>query len=232
MAPPLIILADMDSQTAAAWFAAWGTWIAAVASTVVAALAIFGDWIRGKFFKPKCILECGISDAFWHALENANGTTFRQIRLRLLNIGNAPAHEIEVHLLGAFKVSGKDRVALTGFVPVRLMWTHGGPAAKSYLAPATCAFVDFGTLSPVPGHHHLSAPAQLSLNVEVANTNLWMYGGGTYQFELGVVTPAGYLRRSVFEVSFDNQWKRFTDMQEVLDGNFSIKQIYEIACES
>jgi hypothetical protein len=231
MASPLIILADMDSQTAASWFAAWGTIIAAILSTVVAALAIFGEWIRGKVFKPKCNLECGTSDAFLHEMTN-NGKMWKQVRLRVWNTGNAPAHEVEVHLLAAFKMNGKNRSAVSGFVPVRLNWTHGGPITKSYIARATFAFVDFGSLSVVQEAQGtpLTWLAKLSLSGEVGETNLWDYRGGSYQFEVGVVTPSGYLQRSVFEVSFENQWGNLTGNKVIEGANFSIKQINEIAC--
>lgn len=231
MAFPLIILADMDSQTAAAWFGAWATLFAGIASTVVAALAIFGDWIRSKFFKPKCNLECGTSDAFLHEMMD-NGRMWKQVRFRVWNTGNASANDVEVHLLGAFKMNGKNRSFISGFVPVRLNWTHGGPIAKTYIAPATSAFVDFGSLSMVsePVGSSLLWPAKLSLCGEVGGTNLWDYPGGTYQFEIAVVAPSGYLRRSVFEVSFENQWNEITNTGVIGGAKFSIKQIYEIAC--
>lgn len=231
MVSPLIILADMDSQTAAAWFGACATLFAGIASTAVAALAIFGDWIRSKVLKPKCNLECGTSDAFLHEMMS-NGRRWKQVRLRVWNTGNAAAHEVEVHLLAAFNMNGKNRSAINGFVPVRLNWTHGGPITKSYIARATFAFVDFGSLSvvPEPEGTPLTWPAKLSLSGEVGGTNLWDYRGGSYQFEVGVVTPSGYLQRSVFEVSFENQWGQLTGTGVIEGANFSIKQIYEIAC--
>jgi len=215
-----ILFANVDSQTTASWVDAVGTWFAAVGTIFVAVAAFFPELVRGLILRPKCVLECGDSDVLWHRLrDHSSGTDWRQIRLRVLNNGNTTAREIEVHLLGVSKLNDNVPKEVSGFVPARLKWTHGGPLTKPYLAPGTSALIDFGSLSPRP------ITALLSLNVEVEGLDLWNYRGGIYHFDLAVSSSTGFLKRMIFQVSFDPYWYK----EGVYDANFSIKPIHDLA---
>lgn len=209
-----LLFADYDSQTAAAWWGGWGCWAAAIAAILVFCAAIFQDKIRAWFIRPSCQLDVGSNNLFFQAFHNVQLGAYRQIRLRIQNDGNAPARFLEVHLLKAFQTVNGIKSEDPHFVPVRLCWTHGGSerTTKPYFAQGTSVLADFGTL------HGASGRTVLTLSTEVEAISIWQYGGGAYEFEVGVVCSDGFLFKGSVELSFDAAWQA-----NVANANFAIQ---------
>lgn len=227
-----ILLADIDSQATATWWSTVGTWAGVLASVMIGLAAICGDKIRAWFYKPKFSIQCGTSGVFFQCFwDGKNLNNWFQIRLQIMNYGNRAAHDVEVHLLNLARRCNSDTSEQKVFIPTRLKWTHGGPISKPYIAPNTSALVDLGCLySTTP-----NGGVVLRLNAELEGTNLWDFAGGSYDFDLAVVTSDGVHRRIEFDVSFDPQ---FTGAERSVGGplfekaNFKITASREFECSA
>lgn len=174
-----IIIAN--SGSCAEWISAIGTWFGAVASIIVAIVAIFTRRIEAAFWHPKLQVESSNTD---HILSEDSG---RFIRLRIANTGNDVARNVEVHLLAV--TSNMDRPPA---IPIRLTWTHEGsnsatdassrqPTTKPFIPPQCSAYLDFGEYVRVNNVNYLR------LKTEVTKPdNYWSYSAGEYIFKIGV----------------------------------------------
>jgi hypothetical protein len=115
-------------------FAAVGTWL-------VALLAVFGEWIRSRLFRPKLLVEpLGLTDQI---VPQNNGMDARYYHVRVRNFRRFPAaHEVEIliTLLEQPNASGEPYAVFSQTLP--LWWVRQeilplrqtiGPAAEATL---------------------------------------------------------------------------------------------------
>lgn len=219
------ILATLDSGEISGWASTIADWLGVGVSLMVVCVALGQDHIKRWIQRPKFLLEYEDSIEFCSPFEYPNGLQQGfQIRLKVSNIANWSAHEVEVHLLNVKKSGNAKKL---NFVPIRLKWTHGGPVARPYLAPHTSAFVDLGCLVP----QEIAQEAWLNLNTEVDTSSCYKYAGGSYEFDIAVITKDGIHKRIIFSVEFDAIYEgtqRVTGGAYFNGANFRMRKSQEV----
>jgi hypothetical protein len=136
-------------------------WIRSLSTlaAVVAALsiALFGDWMKRLFFKPKLELQAlvqrpdaekvGRQKQIRHPLD-ATAFLYKQIgeawffRLAISNLRGTPAREVQVYLRQVEKLDG---TTVSRFTPMNLRWTHTGETTRKVLLNCSTTYRSFAT---------------------------------------------------------------------------------------
>ncbi|MGH2359405.1 MAG: hypothetical protein ACRDGM_02535 [bacterium] len=134
------------------------SWLVALGTVVIAAVAVFQETIRGWFYRPKfaVTVRCAPPDCVSVALTRRETGQFlaNSVYLRLLvrNDGNATARNVEVYAerLQRRRADGTLE-PLNSFPPMNLKWANLGQIYFPSIAPKMGKHCDIG---------HITEPAQ------------------------------------------------------------------------
>jgi hypothetical protein len=211
----------------------WIRSMATLAAVIVAlVVALFGDWLKRLFFKPKLSLDALVRrpDAE-RVLRKATGPkpTYNVawyeawfFRLVISNLSGTPARDVQVYLK---KVEKADGTNVEKFTPMNLRWTNTDPATpaattRKVLLQDVPVFCDFIHISdPVYKEQHRenlnevpALQAVMCLDVEATNSAKGhLLGPGSYLFHLYVAAENAQARRFVVAVQYNGNWNSDQD---------------------
>ena len=122
------------------------TWWTAIATIIALGLGlwgIFGPSITRRIYRPT--LRLCFCDLATHS-ERINDTF--HLRVPVANTeGKIPATDIEVYLLSITQEDVQDPIQVPTYLPIRLVWAHGGQPVVDRIAGGTKRLLDFGHLT-------------------------------------------------------------------------------------
>lgn len=228
---PINLLA-IDFGPVSAWATAIVALIAVTISLASALLVLFKERIILNRFHPTLILECSNSGIFFLPLAKVDRT--RRLRFRVTNIGNAPAKNVEVHVVSVVR-RNPDKTTWSdvgNFLPAPVRWTHLDEVRKSELPSGIPAMLDFADLGPRNPGSVRSEESLLTLCTGMTSGELWRYPGATYRFDVLVTEAQGEQFRCYIEVSFSTYLNTIDPLEAIYappeasssiqDGNLTI----------
>jgi len=219
--------------------------MATVAAVVVAlAIALWGDWMKRLFFKPKLELRAfvrrpeaervGRQKPMRHPLD-ASALLWKQIgdawffRLAVSNLRSTPARDVQVYLQLVKKLDG---TIVSRFTPMNLKWSHTGETTRKVLLRNIPVFCDFIHISD-PAHKADAgedldgvAPEKgvISLDVEATTSaKSHLLAPGAYLFFLQVAAENFAAQQFVIEVRYDGNWTPHEDQMLDQEVGFRMK---------
>lgn len=108
----------------------WGSIGAIAASLTALFIALFGDWLKKLIFKPDLEITLELASPDSHIIELNNPNTGEvsntyYFRMKINNIGNFPAQNVEVKALELKKEDvGGDFIIDKKFLPLNLVWAN------------------------------------------------------------------------------------------------------------
>lgn len=208
------------------------TWVGALATLVLAVVAVFQDRIRAWMTRPRLSLEARVVPPDCHkttwnyttvtlnwdgrAVEVRKQAPCYYFRLRVLNKGNAEAREVEVYA-SALERKREDRkyAPVERFTPMNLMWAHFRSPFLPVLCPKMPKMCDLAHVIH-PQHrkelgHDLSAvtdaQAILAFDLQVEpNMRGHLVEPGTYRLSLVVGAANVAPRECTLEIEFPGTW--------------------------
>jgi len=209
----------------------WGTiadWVVAVTTIVLAAVAVFQDWIRAIVFAPdlRVSLRTQPPDCVWVPF-TASGRFFSNtihVRLYVENAGHQAAVDVEVYAkaLRCLEGGGRWRRVET-FPPMNLIWADVGGLHVASMAPQTGRHCDLGHIMD-PAERHLAAKeTNSSLNLTAAQTSFTfalavqpnhkgdIVPPGTYQLDVVVAARNARTLRATLGIVVDGRWFKTED---------------------
>lgn len=179
----------------------WGTvadWVVAATTIVLAAVAVFQDWIRSIVFAPRLrvLLRTEPPDCVWVPFATPQGGFISDtihVRLYVENIGHSAATDVEVYAKELRRLDAAGRwQRVETFPPMNLTWADVGGIHIASMAPQTGRHCDFG---------HIMDPVQRDrLNIlNEINPSLRLFASQTsFKFALaaqpnhkGHIVPSG-----------------------------------------
>ncbi len=165
-------------STALGLDATWWTALAAIVALVLGLWGIFGPPIVRWIKQPK--LKLVFSELTEHSelLDD-----IYHLRVPVANAdGKSPATDVEVFLLTIVQEHVKDPIQLPTYLPIRVVWAHGGQPVSDRIAGGTQRLLDLGhltfTINSTTGYEEaISArieeanPALLGFNLEIIPTS-------------------------------------------------------------
>jgi hypothetical protein len=215
MFPISFNLLVIDFGPASGWATAIVALIAVAISLATALLVLFKERIILNRFHPSLVLECSNTGIFFLPLAGVDRT--RRLRFRVTNLGNAPAKDVEIHVVSAVKrdVGQAAWSEVENFLPVPVKWTHLDEARKAELPSGPPAMVDFADLGPRTAGTIQTEESLLKLCTKGASGDLWRYTGATYRFEVLVTEAQGEQFRCYVEVSFSQNLNTVDPLAEL-----------------
>jgi len=197
----------------------WLTVIGTVGATVVAlALGLgFGDWVRGKFVRPKLELDATIASPTVQLMPLGNLGGAWYFRLKITNTGNAPAREVQVFLASVEEWEGTQQkfVPAKRFLPMFLRWSNVGATTTPTLWPDMPRFCDWfhiadPNIKQFVGENLPNVSASkgvFALDLEVKPTNRGhLLEPGVYRCALKLAAANHDPVTKIFRIEFDGYW--------------------------
>jgi hypothetical protein len=204
----------------------WGTvadWLVALATFVLAAVAVFQETIRGCFYRPvfQVSIKTEPPDCVAIPFTDASGIVIADsiyLRLWVKNIGNATAKNAEVYAseLRRQRLEGTwDRVR--AFPPMNLKWSNIGTIYFPRIAPKMGKYCDIGHISDPERRHLLreDAPSlhlgdqQTSLAFDLMaapNNRSHIIGPGEYQLDILIAAENARPIKRTVAISLRGTW--------------------------
>lgn len=176
-------------------------WVSAIATLVLAAIAIFGEDIRRWRNRPKLSVSIKMEPPDCvevPALTALFGASVRWpaywLRLFVKNCGNTSATSVEVYAreLRAKGIDGMKRVKT--FPPMNLKWSHGGGGCLSHIAPGTGKHCGLGHMFDPKSRGGMGIPSGYDHNnnalaialIEELNHHGHVIGPGEYELDITI----------------------------------------------
>jgi hypothetical protein len=198
-------------------------WAVAIATILLAAVAVFQDWIRSWIFAPalRPSIVTAPPDCVWVPIIDPYGGIANTVHARVLisNHGRATALNVEVYAreLRRLNQAGTwDRV-LT-FPPMNLTWADVGGPQVSSIAPMTAKHCDLGHIFDPARRPWLEQEKNPNLVLQpdqttfsVATVALPNHRGniippGTYRLDVVIAAENATARHATISIDFNGVW--------------------------
>ncbi len=210
---------------------------AAIATIIIALVAIFQDRIRLFINRPKLRAELSLNPPDCHkiplamrkpALSDEDFIDTYYFRIRIHNDGNTPAENVEVFAASLIKVNDLgERELVDSFLPMNLTWSHiGGMYFKSIL-PEMYKHCDLGFIMHPDGNSNL--PTEIRQTIATGNNTVFIFeqivkpnnlghiiGSGRYYLDLIIAAQNAKPRKITVNMYhlghwFDDYYQMFTN---------------------
>lgn len=200
----------------------WLTSLGTVGACVIALIiALFGKRMEHWTYRPDLRLEAVVKSPdgqkVGRFIPTAGGYGVSLgdawfFRLRITNVGSAPAREVQVYLA---RVERLDDTPVDRFSPMNLKWTHIGETTRKVLLPEIPVFCDFihvgdPAFRAQSGDDLDTVPPQkavLALDVEATSTaQAHLLEPGGYRFHLWLAAENFRATHHKVEVRYDGTW--------------------------
>ena len=161
----------------------WGA-LEAIGTLAVAVLAIWGDWIRSRIFKPNLSIDIDPTSPFCQEIGQR-----LWIRLRVRNDSETPAEDVEVWL-DSLERKEEEEFQKRPLIPLPLSWTHNNPYTTVELRSDTDGRIAGNLISPVANRHSINGHRERYCNFGAEHVEV----GNPIRFSLDTVPrPADWL---------------------------------------
>ena len=223
----------------------WIRSMATVAAVIVAlSIALWGDWMKRLFFKPKLELKAFVrrpeAEKVGRQIHmphptNPNATIVSPageawfFRLAVSNLHSTPARDVQVYLKRVEKLDG---TTVNRYTPMNLKWSYTGETTRKVLlksVPVLCDFIHIGEPAwKSQVGESLDGIADdkgvISLDVEATTTSKsHLLAPGAYRFFLYVAAENCAARPFVVEVRYDGIWTQIEDQMLDQEVGFRMK---------
>jgi hypothetical protein len=208
----------------------------AFGTIAVAFVAVFQEWIKARFVRPKLSMQARVATPDCHKTRwgDQRGPEVYYFRIGVLNTGNAAAHDVQLYLANV-EVQRQDKTyePVRRFMHMNLLWAHTRqitvPAIWPNMPPRFCdlAHISDPASKPLVVNEDLpGVPAFepiLALDLEVkANTNGWLLEPrNIYRFTLILAAANHKPVTRHLEVSFPGVWSANED--QMLSHGFGMR---------
>jgi len=201
----------------------WGTvadWVVGVGTLALAALAIWGETIRGLIYRPEFTVSCTGEPPDCISIPIADGAgnvISDSIYLRILvaNVGRAAANTVEVYArrLRVQRANGT-WMPVSNFPHMNLKWANTG-AVYNRLVPGMAKHCDVAHITDPPNRPQLREnapqlnPQQTALVFELMvrpNNRTHIVGPGQYQLDIQVAAKNARPVERTLEISLTGTW--------------------------
>jgi hypothetical protein len=220
-----ILLSYIDVGPISGWATVVVASLALVISMVSALFVLFKEQIILNRYRPVLMLECSNEGVFFLPIPGVYRT--RRLRFKITNVGNAPAKDVEVHILSVMRSTNglTNWQEVENFLPVPVLWTHLDQVRKAELPPGTPAMIDFANLGPRFAGSRTTEESLLGLCTGCSSGDLWRYPGSKYRFEVLVTENRGEQLRCFVEVSFAHFLNTVDPLAEMYSEDHSESEI-------
>lgn len=209
-------------------------WVGALATILLAIIAVFQDRIRRWIMNPRLDLRVRVAPPDCHrTIWNTAGRQFPcyYFRLGVVNSGKVEAREVEIFAAGLNRARKDGSFeAVPRFTPMNLVWSHIRVATLPILIPEMPKYCDLAHVF-APQHrnalgHSLpnvdSQKSVLAFDLQVEPNMLGhLAEPGTYHLSLVMGAANAPVRRYTLEINFPGDW--FDDEARMLREGFGMR---------
>lgn len=215
--------------------------IGAIATSVIAIIALFHDVIKEYINIPKLRFEIEYSPPHCHRVITEGGNFVYYFALKMWNDGKNKAENVEVTLNDVFKKVGDKWERISGFNPDNLLWRLTGDPYLPFLNPGTPKQCNIGYiidpkirtdsklshLMKYENNPNLNVnPDETIFHIQVSmqSTNLtYLIAPGTYKFRLSASCSNGKTAYQEYKIKITGKW--FEDEERMLNEGINISEI-------
>lgn len=225
----------------------WVRSLSTLAACLIAlAVALWGDWLKRLFFKPKLDLTAFVRRPEAEKVDRMatmphpttpNATITSPVgqawffRLAVANLSETPARDVQVYLKKVEKVDG---TVVTKFTPMNLKWAYTGETTRKVLlesVPILCDFIHISepawkTQTGENLNDVSSEKGVICLDVEATTSGQGhLLSPGAYRFHLYVAGENFAAQHYIVEVRYDGNWTPIEDQMLDHEVGFRMKTI-------
>jgi len=213
--------------SAAAWFAGFGT-------LVLAFVAVFQEWLKRLFVRPRLQLKAMVSRPDCHKTKFSMGADVYYFRLRIENTGNDAARDVQVYLASVDRQrADKQYEAVKRFTPMSLKWAIlDQPTLPVLLASMPPRFCNLGHVTDPKQRRSVAEDLTglredspvLALELEaIPNNRGHLLEPGIYKFGLKLAASNHPVRHYDLGVDFKGIW--LDDEDQLLRDGFGMRPV-------
>ena len=217
----------------------WGTiadWVVAATTIILAAVAVFQDWIRSVVFAPRLgiTLRTAPPDCVW--VPFGSGADTLHVRFYVENTGYQAATDVEVYAKELRRLGSDGRwQRVDAFPPMNLIWADVGGMHVANMAPETGRHCDLGHIMDPAFRHMVPEEFNPSLNLTRDQTSFtfalaakpnhmgYIVPPATYCLDVLVAARNARTLRETLSIVVDGRW--FTTQQQMLASGIHVEVV-------